>query len=750
MSIAAPRFQCIEMTGKALKVHPGKPSLSATMQKSKIPTNINQPGRAGLLQTDSVDQLTADSRNTNANLTTVKRRLRSHSAFNENFAKSRSQPSTAAISVAQKRLLENDYTTKKKKYAILRKELVDKQKITQELYESINRLREKVISLGSKDPGKIEELPQVNQVPAKKGQTPGISENVENCQNRVEILTQEFIKDLETSFQQIPESLLSICQEALAKRTEIISWLTDFGQENTELNLDPEIAKQLSQYKLENAELELRYEEVKRSQNEFASRTKVLLSEIERLKNQDRLTQDQLKVLRLKMDEIMAELLEERERSNQVKEKKTNMETQLQKAKNRIKELEVQVTSNENHLSQLQNQTRQKETGNEQRAREMQRSLKSSDGLVAQLEKQRESLESRLIELKKDIDNKQAEINEMAEKFEQKIDNVNKDLDEQKKLQQETEVALNEAQERCRQLEKKYEEMCELAKKSKELNVSDGEHKENETRLRNELESLRGTLTEKDEKLERLNREKEEIIAVMHQAANEDNEATREKLTAKLAMKTNELQALRAENAALRRRQELVQERNSGSINQMAEVNRKSSHENGKALSNQTMEVQQQIADLRNALSETVRKNGELQKVLAKKEIELEKRDKDLKEQSKILRVRDEVIGLIKGADQRSNGNNINELRDVLDGNNRDMAQVNKQIAAKAEQLRELFSTLEYKQMQIRQLETMVRQMDEQQERAQAQRTRLENRIAQLELALMGRNKERSKGFSFA
>ena len=67
--------------------------------------------------------------------------------------------------------------------------------------------------------------------------------------------------------------------------------------------------------------------------------------------------------------------------------------------------------------------------------------------------------------------------------------------------------------------------------------------------------------------------------------------------------------------------------------------------------------------------------------------------------------------------------------------------QIHEQIATKTEAIQELYTTLENKQLQIMRLEKMVKLMEDHQDRAQAQRTRLENRIAQLELTLQ-RNKE--------
>lgn len=59
---------------------------------------------------------------------------------------------------------------------------------------------------------------------------------------------------------------------------------------------------------------------------------------------------------------------------------------------------------------------------------------------------------------------------------------------------------------------------------------------------------------------------------------------------------------------------------------------------------------------------------------------------------------------------------------------------------AKTEAIQELYITLEGKQMQVMRLEKLVKLLEDQQDRAQAQRTRLEHRIAQLEVSLREKN----------
>ncbi|XP_071452632.1 uncharacterized protein [Hetaerina americana] len=75
-------------------------------------------------------------------------------------------------------------------------------------------------------------------------------------------------------------------------------------------------------------------------------------------------------------------------------------------------------------------------------------------------------------------------------------------------------------------------------------------------------------------------------------------------------------------------------------------------------------------------------------------------------------------------------------LQAKLEDQERNVDTVNKFFSAKAEQLQEIYSTLEMKQRRVMQLEDEVKQLEAQIERGQCQRTRLEARIAELELAV--------------
>lgn len=90
------------------------------------------------------------------------------------------------------------------------------------------------------------------------------------------------------------------------------------------------------------------------------------------------------------------------------------------------------------------------------------------------------------------------------------------------------------------------------------------------------------------------------------------------------------------------------------------------SKENGKTQGLDTMELQQQISDLRNNLAEVIQQNQELETTLTQRQLELEQRDRVMREQSKFLKVRDELLSLLKGK-QANAANPANENYEDID-----------------------------------------------------------------------------------
>lgn len=91
----------------------------------------------------------------------------------------------------------------------------------------------------------------------------------------------------------------------------------------------------------------------------------------------------------------------------------------------------------------------------------------------------------------------------------------------------------------------------------------------------------------------------------------------------------------------------------------------------------QTLDLQPQIYDLRRTVNDLQRRNEQLEIQLNQKQLEIEEQDRAMREQVNVLRVRDEVIALLKGRpDSRGNNDNGVSLPIVKKKNPRDREQV--------------------------------------------------------------------------
>ncbi|XP_011300410.1 early endosome antigen 1 [Fopius arisanus] len=135
---------------------------------------------------------------------------------------------------------------------------------------------------------------------------------------------------------------------------------------------------------------------------------------------------------------------------------------------------------------------------------------------------------------------------------------------------------------------------------------------------------------------------------------------------------------------------------------------------------------------LRRNITDLKRTLKEVESELNTRSTQLQQKEKLLREQAKQLKIRDEMLAVMQGNRDKGNLTSLHKS--------------GKDLVGKAS-LEELYSTLEDKQTQLVHLEKMVKQMEDQEKRAQEQRTRQEKRIAQLELTLQNKKNENRKRF---
>lgn len=300
------------------------------------------------------------------------------------------------------------------------------QKMAQDLYDEMSNLRERIITAGGKDPGKIEELrsPQV-ECPKQSPPTP-ISETSSRhdcAEQREPICMDESViigmSLLQNQLQNICDHSQEICQRALDKSSSFASlvkfWLTESSRQDDMGNvLVPvdysEVEAQQASFTRDNEEMRTRLSDLRTAQKdfiaEFAMRSSSLRSEYDNYRGrvkEERPNVDRGDLLQEQLTVALEELKAERDKANQGKDRTRMMELQMQKARAKIRELEGHVANEEVKSQQLQNsvksleaQLKQKDQAMELRVKDMHKAMKSSEGLVAKMEKQRDSFESRL------------------------------------------------------------------------------------------------------------------------------------------------------------------------------------------------------------------------------------------------------------------------------------------------------------------------------------------------------------------
>ncbi|RLU19050.1 hypothetical protein DMN91_009408 [Ooceraea biroi] len=368
---------------------------------------------------------------------------------------------SASAAAAEKRQLEIQYSSKKTRYANLKKTLADKQctsctdqrgdsneqtqnceieryqnkisfffpsgfqKVAQELYDEMSSLRERIISVGGKDPGKLEGPRPLQPDSSKQNPLTSVDENPRDSAEQHSLICMDEsvvigVSTLQNQLQDLCDRSQELCRSALDEITSLVSFvkgrLTElYQQDNAEsAPVNSEQAQlELTVFSLteqDYEQLKAQLERLKSTQNdflaEFGKRCSTLRSEYEsyrgRVNEPPKRISDRTD-LQQQLDTALDELKVERDRVNQGRERTRMMEVQMQKMRAKIRELEGHVANEETRSQQLQNtvrsleaQLRQKDQTMEQRMRDMHKAMKSSEGLVAKMEKQRDSFESRL------------------------------------------------------------------------------------------------------------------------------------------------------------------------------------------------------------------------------------------------------------------------------------------------------------------------------------------------------------------
>ncbi|KAG8226019.1 hypothetical protein J437_LFUL004140 [Ladona fulva] len=596
---------------------------------------------------------------------------------------------------------------------------------------------------------------------------------------------------------QIFESLISvISQESMSFCSQIlgnqVNLLTNFINNKVESSEDDLQDEKIANYLEEGDGLHQKHDSLKISQEGATVRiltvAKEIISENTSLKTLNKNLEQKLGLLEEENKEMMKqiklfseELETEKQKSAAISLRRTQLEQQVRKYSQKVKELEEKSQKNDEQISnqsiQLKNfetQLKQKEEKCHILEQRFNQQLKQCRSMVEAKEKllnQRESLEIRVNDLKRLKNNLQNEHIKAMESVKNQLNEALKSLEAERNQRKNFEKELKETQERLMQVQEKSLELADVTEFSKAAILSEGSltASEKEANLFMKLKEVQANFEGATEKIESLQEENERLRTAVFQymEQNDNNKDINESsslikiLKSDLALKEETIEQLQKQIAdhlkevKERRVVMIMMENIDNCIEEMRQKRGEQSVDGNKSeLTNEEEALWFEIQQLHQRLEDGKSLNENLQHQLAQKQLEVEQRERIMREQAKVLQVRDELLKLLQQKDKAKTGQ-MTALQAKLEDHERNADTVCKYFSAKSEQLQELYSTLEMKQRKVMQLEEQVKQLEVQQERGQCQRTHLEARIAELELALHEKTYlpaacvPRSSGFKF-
>ncbi|XP_063635930.1 uncharacterized protein LOC134806556 isoform X2 [Cydia splendana] len=675
--------------------------------------------------------------------------------------------------------LMSAFTAKQKQFQQMKKELDVKQQAVLEAFDSLRSLRERLpreSGMGGGE-GAVQELLVYNVAdwPAEEleqlyrgaaaADTDGAMQLIESVP-----IDESNFNEVEAKMMNMPEQFSELCLQAFGARQELIDWVKELLLHSDNDCGEGEILQRIGNYNTQGRQLCEALRELKeqadvavdtvayfskrmwRDQNALISVGKVLVRDVACLKqnletqaNVVEQMQSQLYSLQTgtsNLQEIRQELEEERAAKNLLKEKLAMTENQHRQSRIRVTKMDRQLREAEASIATLtgtvkvlEDQSRLREIQLEARARKMRESLKTGEVASGHLAQKRDALQAEVTELKDQIEKLSAKYSSTIKHLENQLQETKSALEEQTLLNRNKDMEI--ANTKNTTLAESQATVEQLLTKIRELenktahNVEQKQPTSREMELLAELQATKETLRLVEEEVLVFKQEKVRFLETLAKIAESDDKVgMQQKLAAELLSKEEIVGKLQVQIRELIKNDKLLSQK---VVQYEQYVKVLQAHRTGISnLEESNEDFQKEILDLRMKLFAEINRNEELTEALARKDHQLEQQDKTSRAQARVIKVREELINMLKNKETEQT-RELLALQQDLENRMKIVDEVNKQIAAKAVEIQELFATLESKQQQIHRLEKIVLMLEEQQRRSQAQRTRHEEKIAALE-----------------
>ncbi|XP_039745936.1 myosin heavy chain, muscle-like isoform X3 [Pararge aegeria] len=684
--------------------------------------------------------------------------------------------------------LKSLYISKKKEYHQMKMELDFKQQAILEVFNGLRALQDRMAREGIAGGGECrqdlvvfnvadwapEEVAQLCRDAVASPETNGA---LELFQTSVPI-DDCALSDVESKTLNIPGCFADLCLQAFTARQELIDWVKELIQNQQEFGCNDAVDR-IAHYNKQGLELCEALREMKSRADDaldtvtlFSKRAcrerstliavgESLVREIARLRQEiESRSSVILKETRAEDDvtkayeEMRRELEEERTAKTALKDKLTTAESQLRQTRLRVskmdkqmREAEASIASLTGTVKTLEDQSRQREVLLEARARKLKESLKTGEVATGHLAQKRDALQAEVNELKEQIQTMTTQHKAEVEDLDSKLKELMTALQEQKNValcvteqKQEIEMALAESQNVIEELKTQVTKL-ENSQPNPDLPT------QREMDLWAELHATKEILRNTEDEVVATKKEKVRFLETLSKITDSENKGgMQQKLACELINKEEIVAKMQTQIRELTKNIKL----NEKKVFQYEQYVR-DLHSHNRSVSNcqeasngiSFQDLEQEILSLRMNLLDAVHRNEDLSEALSQKEQMLEQQDKTSRAQ-----VREELINMLKNKETEQS-RELSSLQQDLEHRMKIVDEVNKQIAAKADEIQELFSTLENKQQQIHRLEKIVLALEEQQRRAQAQRMRHEEKIAALEHELAAGGNRRERKFIF-
>ncbi|XP_052738120.1 forkhead-associated domain-containing protein 1-like [Bicyclus anynana] len=688
--------------------------------------------------------------------------------------------------------LKSEYIIKRKQYQELKKELDLKQKTVLELYNGLRVLREHMTREGIPYACQgHQELVMYNVAdwaPEEVAQmcrdaaSPDTSTALELFKTTLPV-DDSVLSDIQSKTLNIPGYFAELCLQAFTERQELIDWVKEFIQNHEFVGTDA--VERVARYNTQGLELCEALREMKsRADNvvdtaaEFSKKMclerstliavgETLVREIAELR-QDLENRPRVRLEKRETraeddvtanEELRRELEEERTAKTALKEKLATTESLLKQTRLRVSKMDKQLRESEASIASLtgtvkalEDQNRQRDVQLEARARKLKETLKTEQMATGHLAQKRDALQAEVNALKEQIQSMTTQHKSEVQDLNNKLKELIGALEEQKNMTQRITEEKHEVEMSLMETQNTIEDL-----KTQIINLEDSIPNpelptEREMDLWAELSATKDILRNTEEEVSAVRKEKVRFLETMTKIAETENKSgMQQKLMSEILNKEETISKMKIQIRELTKNmkhneQKVIQYENYVKDLHSYARTRTNCQEAPNDINYQ--ELKDQILNFQTRLLDAEYHNEKLSQDLLQKEQQLSTQDSTSKAQARVIKVREELINVLKNKESEQS-RELFSLQKDLEQRMKVVDEVNKQIAAKADEIQELFATLENKQQQIHRLEKIVLVLEEQQRRAQAQRTRHEEKIAALEheLAAGGNRRERKSSF---